>query len=109
MGGDGRASDRPLEGPDAGRRTVGGSTAARQVLDLAVQLQDDRHVALGVVEEAAVADRPRTLVVARKREAAVAAELIEQPAEITDAGADVAVVGARRRRPEQDLVDPRPR
>src|SRR4029078_12271995 len=72
-------------------------------LDRAVELQDDRDVALRVVEEATVADCLRPLVVAGEAEAAVAAKLVEQPPEVADAGLHVAVVGTRRRRPEQDL------
>ena len=59
--------------------------------------------------EPALAHRPRALIPAREREPSVAAELVELPAEIADAGADVALIRAGRPHAEKHHVDELPR
>ena len=48
-------------------------------LDGAVELQDHGHVLLRIVEEAAIADGLRTLVIARQGKPAIAVELVQEP------------------------------
>src|SRR3954453_21842761 len=97
------ASHPSCEGDAPAFRTGSAGEAALQRLDVL-------DVALGVVVQAARADGPEALVVARDRGGLVAAGLVEQLLEVQHACADVV---RRRVRVErlrgQVLLDPVPR
>ncbi len=81
---------------------------ARRGSDRSVELQDHRDVLLGVVEQPALPNGTRSLVVARKREPPVASELVELPAQVPHPGANVARGVTRRAHSEQHHVHPFP-